>query len=90
MSRLRVSSHAAFQLAWAGALTVPLATKVTQMIDRARPGVALGIIEITGIWALGAFLAWSLRVVAITGSGRWGARTRQRVREAGRRPERAG
>ena len=90
MRRLRVSFHGAFQLAWAGALTVPLAAKVTQMVDRPRPDVALAIIEITGVWALGAILAWALRIAALTSCGRWGASTRERVREAGRRRERAG
>lgn len=79
--------HAAFQVAWALAIAVLLATKVRQLVDRPSSGAALTIIEVSGSWAVLAGIAWMLRVVALTSCGRWGARTRQRVRGAGPRQE---
>lgn len=77
--------HAAFQVAWALAMTIPVAAKMSELADRPSSSAALAIIEVTGIWALVAGAAWALRVVALTSSGRWGAHTRQRIRESRRR-----
>jgi hypothetical protein len=77
--------HAAFQVAWALAMLAPLATAVSEFTRHQTTSGALEIIEVSAIWALVALLGWSLRVAALTTSGRWGATTRERVRRAGRR-----
>jgi hypothetical protein len=76
-----------FQVGWALAITVPLAGKVAQLVNRPSPHLAVTIVELTGVWALLAGIAWAMRVVALTSCGPWGARTRGRIREAGRRRE---
>lgn len=77
--------HAAFQAAWAVAMGFPTAAEVTRVVHDPTAGAALGVIEVTGIWASLAGFGWALRVAALTGCGRWGAKTRRRAREAGRR-----
>lgn len=79
--------HAAFQVGWALATSVPVIAKATELADRPSSSAALAIIQVTGVWAVGAGFAWALRVAALSTCGRWGARTRERVREAGRRRE---
>ncbi len=77
--------HLAFQIAWAVAIAIPSVTAARQLAHRPTAGAALTIVELTAAWALIAGLAWGLRAIALTGCRRFGARTRQRVREAGRR-----
>ena len=76
-----------FQVGWALAIAVPLAGKVAQLVNRPSPHLAVAVIEVTGVWALLAGLAWAVRVAALTTCGCWGRRTRRRVTEAGRRRE---
>ncbi len=79
--------HGVFQVGWALVMAVPVAGKVAQLVNRPSPHLAVTIIELTGLWALLAGLAWALRVAALAGCGPWGARTRRQVQEAGRRRE---
>jgi hypothetical protein len=76
--------HAAFQVAWALALAAPLAVKVSALAQRPGATAALGVIEVSAVWALIAALAWALRVLALSSCGRFGSRSRDRVRRAGR------
>jgi hypothetical protein len=66
-------------------MLAPLAAAVREFTRRQATGEALEIIEVSAIWAAVALVAWTLRVAALTASGRWGVRTRERVRRAGRR-----
>src|SRR5436853_600332 len=84
LSRLPGGMHGVSQVGWALAMAVALATRVSGLVDRPSPGTAVAIIEVTTIWAIGAGLAWVIRSLALTGCGRWGARTRRRVRQFGR------
>ena len=70
-------------------MAVPIAARAGQLAHHPGAGAAVAVIEVSGIWAAIAGLAWMLRVLALTGCGRWGARTRRRVRNAGRRRERS-
>jgi hypothetical protein len=79
--------HGVFQVGWALAISVPVAGKVAQLVSRPSPHLAVAIVELTGLWALLAGLAWAVRVAALTSCGGWGARIRRRAREAGRRGE---
>jgi hypothetical protein len=78
--------HAAFQVAWLLAIAAPVASTIGSFAGRPTSGKALGVIAVSAVWALVASIAWGLRVVALSTSGRFGRRTRQRVRSgAGRR-----
>lgn len=79
--------HGVFQVGWALAMAVPVAGKVTPLVNQPSPHLAMAIIELSGLWALLAGVAWALRVAALTNCGPWGARTRRRARERGRRRE---
>lgn len=89
LSRIRGAIHAALQLAWALAVSIPMIWTAMRLVDRPSPGAAWGIVEITAVWALVAGLAWALRVAALTSCGPWGTRTRRRVRDTGRSREAA-
>jgi hypothetical protein len=66
-------------------MAFPVAAKVEGLVNRPHAAAALAVIEASAIWALVAALAWAIRVLALSTSGPWGARTRKRVRDAGRR-----
>jgi hypothetical protein len=70
----------AIQVALALAFTAPLVAKVSQFAGRPTASGALGIVEVSAIWALAALTVWTLRVVALSSAGRWGEATRRRVR----------
>ena len=82
-----MGAHAAFQVLWLAAVAVPLAARVSELAKRPSAHAALSIVIVTGIWAVAAGLVWALRVMALVGCGRWGERTRHRVRTVGRRRE---
>jgi hypothetical protein len=82
---LPVGLHGAFQVAWALAMAFPLATEVEDLVGRPHPVAALGVIEVSAVWAVVAALAWTLRLLTLSTCGSWGSRQRQRVRESGRR-----
>ena len=85
LSALPGGLHVAFQAAWLLAIAFPMAAKASELAARPAARVALSIVELTAAWAVVATLTWGLQVLALTTSGRFGARTRSRVREAGRR-----
>ena len=85
MRTLPVGLHGAFQVAWALAMAFPVAAKVEDLLNRPHAAAALAVIEVGGIWALGAAMAWAIRVLALSTCGTWGARTRTHVRDAERR-----
>jgi hypothetical protein len=62
-----------------------LAAKVSDLVARPGAAAAFAIIEVSAVWALGAALAWTVRVLALSSCGAWGARTRRRREDAGRR-----
>jgi len=64
-------------------MAVPVVGRVSELVGRPSAGAAISVIQVTAIWALLAGLAWVARLVAMTSCGRWGARTRQRVRQSG-------
>jgi hypothetical protein len=70
----------ALQVALALALTAPLVAEVSQFAGRPTASGAVGIVEVSAIWALAALTVWMLRVAALSGAGRWGEATRRRVR----------
>ena len=72
--------HAAFQVAWALGMTAPLAANICALASRPTAGGALAVITVSAAWALVAALVWAARVAAITSSGRFGRRTRIRIR----------
>ena len=72
LSGLRVRVHTTAQILWLSAVAIPVAAKVSELAHRPSAHVALSIVAISGIWALVAGCAWSLRVLALTGCGRWG------------------
>jgi hypothetical protein len=69
----------ALQVALALAFAAPLVAKVSQFAGRPTAAGAVGIIEVSAIWALAALIGWMLRVAALSSSGRWGEATRRRV-----------
>jgi len=85
LSELPGGIHGAFQFAWALAMAVPTAARVSELVSRPSGQAALAIIEVTAIWALLAAAGWLARLVMLSSCGRLGARTRQRFKETGRR-----
>jgi hypothetical protein len=79
LSEFPIGIHGAFHVLWLVAVAVPLAAKASELARRPSPDVVLSIVILTGIWALVAGSAWGLRVMALTGSGSWGERTRRRL-----------
>jgi hypothetical protein len=61
-------------------MALPVAAKVGVLVQQPRASAALGIVEVSAVWALLAAVAWALRVAALSTCGRWGARTRDRAR----------
>jgi hypothetical protein len=87
LSRLPGGIHVVFQLAWLAAAAILIAMRVEELVRHPSSSAALAVIEVSAVWALVATLVWALRVMALTSCGRWGARTRERVQETGRRRE---
>jgi hypothetical protein len=85
LSELPAGIHTAFQVLWLLAVAVRVVAEGSELAHRPSAHAALSIVMVTSIWAGVAGVAWGLRVVALTGCGRWGERTRERVRAVGRR-----
>ena len=65
-------------------MAVPIAARISDLVNRTSAQAALAVIEVTAIWALLAAVAWLARLAGLTSCGRWGARSRQRIQETGR------
>jgi hypothetical protein len=81
----RGALHGVCQAAWALAVAAPLASALSALAGRPSASRALGVIEITGVWGLGAALGWAIRVFALCASGRFGAGVRERARRRAQR-----
>ena len=72
--------HGVFQVAWALATAALLASPVSALAERPAPSSAIAVIELTGLWAVGAGLAWAIRLFVLCTNGRFGNVTRGRAR----------
>ena len=72
--------HGAGQVALALVFTAPLVAKASEFADRPTAAAAVGVIEVSAIWALLALIGWAARVTALSSCGRWGQAARRRVR----------